>query len=216
MAYKAIYTCYASLGIVLFLLASPDSRAQEKVSSNEYAVYGVVLSELYRENLGADSGKPVLVIQMETHASVASGSPYQNLERDFYRMNWIRANIEKQLPPADYAATYYLILKAEIDELLERGTAEWKKQYDRQNEYAKLNNLPLTPATNGPAWKLFYEKFPGAGAYYTFSRVGFSGRFAMVNVSWRSEDCELSSTYILRKVRRVWKVYSAAGGGGCA
>jgi hypothetical protein len=108
--------------------------------------------------------------------------------------------IEKSLPPGAYSETYHLVTQKEIDELFEKGQIEYNKRY----EVEKSDKSNMNPG--GSIWRPFYEKYPESSGYYTLSRVGFSGLFAMVEVKRSDMHSGFSHAYILKRVKGRWKI----------
>lgn len=196
--------------IWLVLFFNITLPAQTKLTQEEYAVYASVLKEIYEENREAYSNKSHFVIlentKAEAESSFDSNRKYRNLVKDFKRKNLTSGIIEKKLPAGDYSETYYLVSQAEIDELFEKGRIE----YDRRYAEKKLNKSDF--GMGDTKWSAFYEKYPEASGYYSLSRVGFNGRFAMVQVTRRDIYSGFSRTYILGKIKGRWQSVAAGGG----
>ena len=112
--------------------------------------------------------------KVDPKLELPSSRKYRNIVKDFNRKNSTPGVIEKKFPRGAYSETYYLVIEAEVDDLYEKGRIEYEKRYAVE----KLNPSIANPG--GVAYTPFYQKYSEASGYYSLSRVGFSGQFAMV------------------------------------
>jgi len=198
-----------ALTILLILFCASTLVGQARVTQEEYDVYAGVLRMIYRENRQTYSNKSHFIIlkttQIDPELDLPSSRRYRALVRDFKRMNLSPGVIEKRLPNGAYSETYYLVTRDEIDELFTRGRIEFDKRYEVEKSIKGLAN------PGGTTWMPFYERYPEASGYYTLSRVGFAGIFAMVQVKREDIHSGFSRTYILKKVKGMWKVITPSG-----
>lgn len=171
----------------------------QTASIEQYAVYSALLNEIYNSTKGRNLPATSLIIQSNT----------RHLLMDLEEEKWAGKGIKKESTAyspqfreaiEDYKlkkepqiienslkieADYLLIKQEELDTLLKR------------------DNSPLKD------WDAFQRKFPNAGGYYSFSRVGFNSEMthAFVYVSFACGDtCGNGSYKFLTKESGVWKV----------
>jgi len=195
--------------IFAILLCGLNLSAQTKLTQEEYAVYANVLKVIYKENRETYSNKSEFVILDETKVDpeleLPSGRKYKNLVENFEQKNSSSGIVEKKLPRGAYSENYYLVSQAEIDDINEKARTEYEKRYAVEN----LNPSIANPG--GSTWTLFYQKYPEASGYYSLSRVGFSGQFAMVQVKGDLGWNGFSRTYILKRVKDKWRIVTFSG-----
>jgi hypothetical protein len=198
--------------IPFFLL---NVAAQAKLTPAEYTVFASVLKGIYKENRETYANKSEFVFLNETkidpELELPSERKYKNLVKDFNRKNKIPGILEKKFPRGAYSDAYYLVSQAEVDELLERGRIESDR---RRAEVEKLNASGTANGYvmfMGTFWTPFFQKYPESSGLHILSRVGFSGRFAMVQVKADRSFTGFSRIYILKKITGKWKIISANG-----
>jgi hypothetical protein len=195
--------------ILLILFCASTLVGQARVTQEEYAVYAAVLRVIYRENRQTYSNKSHFVIlkttQIDPELDLPSGRRYRALVKDFKRMNLNPGVIERRLPNGAYSERYYTVTQDEIDELFKRGKIEFDKRYEVEKSVKGLAN------PGGTTWGPFYENFPEANGYYSLSRVGFDGIFAMVQVKREDVGRGFSRIYIMKRVKGKWMVVSSSG-----
>ncbi len=198
--------------ILLILFCRLDVSAQMKITQEEYAVYAVVLKDIYKYNRETYSNKSHFVILNKTKADVelldlVSSRKYRKLVADFKVKNSTSEIIEKRFPSGAYSETYYLVSQTEVDELLERGRIETEKLHAER----KLNSSVIYVNTPVEPWIPFFQKYPESSGLYILSRVGFSGQFALVHVKGNRGWNGFSRNYILEKVKGEWRIVSISG-----
>ena len=204
--------CMKKLVVLVFLSLCYASNpvAQTRIGPEEYAVYSGVLRDIYRHNRRTYSNKSHFVIlnvtSFDSELALASSKTFPGLFRDFKRRNRTSGLIETRFPLGAYSQTYYLVAPEEIEELFEKGQAEFNKRLEAE----RLNKGLLNPG--GSTWMPFYKKYPEANGYYSLSRVGFNGSFAMVQVKRNDTDSGLTRAYILQKVKGKWKIVNLMSG----
>ena len=195
--------------IFSILFCGFNLSAQTKLTREEYAVYASVLKVIYKHNRETYSNKSEFVIVNETKVDadleLPSERKYRNLVRDFNRKNLTSGIVEKKFPRGAYSETYYLVSQTEIDDINKEARIEFEKQY----AIDKLNPSIANPGGN--SWATFYQKYPEASGYYNLSRVGFSGRVAIVRVKGDLGWNGFSRTYILKKVKSKWRIITFSG-----
>jgi hypothetical protein len=198
------------VSLLLILFYVTNLFGQTRIRPEEYAVYASVLRVVYKDNHLTYSNKSHFVIlnvtNVDPELDLDSSSKFKALFRDFNRRNLTSGVIEARFPLGAYSETYYLVAPKEIDELFEKGQAEFDKKF----EVEKLNKGILNPV--GSTWMPFYEKYPEASGYYSLSRVGFNGSFAMVQVKRNDIHTGFTRAYILKKVKGKWKIVSLLSG----
>jgi len=199
------------VSVLLFLFCASNLLAQTRIRKEEYAVYASVLSVIYKDNRQTYSNKSHFVIlnvtKVDPELDLTSSKRYKALFRDFKERNVTPGVIETRFPMGAYSETYYLVPPAEIDELFEKGQAEFDKRY----EVEKLIKGRLNPG--GSTWMPFYEKYPEASGYYSLSRVGFNGLLATVHVKREDVHSGFSRAYVLKKVKGKWRIVDLISGG---
>jgi len=201
-----IGNCMKKLVVSFFLILFGASNllAQTIITKEEYAVYASVLSVIYKDNRQTYSNKSHFVIlnvtKVDAELDLTSSKRYKALFGDFKTRNVTPGVIETRFPLGAYSETYYLVPPAQIDELFEKGLAEFDKRY----EVEKLIKGLLNPG--GSTWKPFYEKYPEANGYYSLSRVGFNGLLATVQVKREDVNSGFSRAYVLKKIKGEWKI----------
>jgi hypothetical protein len=122
------------LSVLLILFYVPHLFGQTSIRQEEYAVYASVLRVIYQDNRRTYSNKSHFVILKATNVDPeldpAYGKRFKALFGDFKRRNLIPGVIEERFPLGAYSETYYLVTPAEIDELFEKGQAEFDKRYE--------------------------------------------------------------------------------------
>lgn len=195
--------------IFAILFCGLNLSAQTKLTQEEYAVYASVLKVIYKENRETYSNKSEFVIIDETkidpELELPSDRKYRNLVKDFNQKNSTQGMVERKLPRGAYSETYYLVSQTEIDDINEKARIEYEKRYAVE----KLNPSIANPG--GSSWTMFYQKYPEASGYYSLSRVGFSGQFAMVQVKGDLGWNGFSRTYILKRVKGKWRIVTFSG-----
>ena len=193
--------------IILILFCGFNLSAQTKLAQEEYAVYATVLKVIYKENRKTYSNKSEFVILNETKVDpeidLPSSKKYKNLVKDFNRKNSTPGIVEKKFPRGAYSETYYLISQTEVDDLLEKGRIEAEK---RLEEAKKLNPSVRIMRSPTSTWILFYQKYPESSGLYILSRVGFSGQFAMVQITGDHSWYGFSRNYILKREKTKWRI----------
>jgi hypothetical protein len=192
------------LTISLILFCAPNLLSQAGITQEEYAVYASVLRDIYKDNRQIYSNKSHFVIlkntKIDPELDLTPSKRYKGLVAAFKRANLTSGIIERKFPLGAYSETYYLVTKNEIDELFEKGKVEFDKRYEIEKNQMGLAN------PGGTTWIPFYEKYPEASGYYSLSRVGFNGLFAMVQVKRDDIHSGFTRTYILKKVKGKWKI----------
>lgn len=197
--------------IFLILFCGFNVSAQAKLTQEEYVVYASILKVIYKENRETYSNKSEFVFANETKVDpeleLPASKRYKHLVDDFNRKNLTPAMIEKKFPRGAYSETYYLIAQAEIDELFEKGLVEAEK-LRVEAESSSSGRSVASPTTDCIP---FYQKYPESSGHYNLSRVGFSGRFAMVQI--KGDLCwnGFSRNYILKKIKGKWKIITFEG-----
>jgi hypothetical protein len=197
--------------IFLIIFCEFNLFAQAKLTQEEYAVYASVLKVIYRENREAYSNKSEFVFLKETKVDAELELPlsrkYKHLVKDFNRKNSTPGILEKRFLRGVYSETSYLISKAEVEELSEKGRVEAEKIHTK----AKLNSSGTYIESPTTGCIPFYQKYPESSGHYTLSRVGFSGQFAMVQV--KGDLCwnGFSRTYILKRINGKWRIETHSG-----
>lgn len=190
-------------------------QAQAKLTPAEYTVFASVLKGIYKENRETYANRSEFVFLNETkldpELELPSERKYKNLVKDFVLKNKIAGIIEKKFPRGAYSDTYHLVSQAEVDELLEQGRVESDRQRAEVERQNALNTSEGYVMFMGSYWTPFFQKYPESSGLHILSRVGFSGRFAMVQVKGDHGWNGFSRTYILKKVTGKWKIISANG-----
>ncbi|MGI8468178.1 MAG: hypothetical protein ACR2N3_06980 [Pyrinomonadaceae bacterium] len=222
--------------ILLIAVSSFNLFAQSKVTKEKYAVYDAVLNQVGKEQLKSrkensdkitvvefvilnqtktfereteqNTSKEEIKIDLKLQRTInyfASAVRKSRTEKDFDLKNLKSSNLEN-LFPVNYK--YNLTTKEEIDKLLQIGAKEFE---DSQ----KKRKAPLI-RYGSEDWNHFYKKYPNADGYYQFSRVGFNSNktFAQVYLEGIGGEWNSNATYILKKVKGRWKIYSEFGGYG--
>jgi hypothetical protein len=190
---------------------------QSGLKREEYAAYATVLRDL---NNGGDGfnkhTKKYSFVILQNTFQAGDSTPfgvrkYRAITKDFKRKN-LRSSLLTKSFPTRYK--YELISQSEIDELLKIG----KVELERIEAEAKLRKVGLGGGRSEIIWKSFYAKYPDAAGYYRFSEIGFSPdrRVALVQIEGVGAQWNSNMTYILKKIRGKWEVYTAGGGFGIA
>lgn len=197
--------------ISLIIFCEFNFFAQAKLTQEEYAVYASVLKAIYKENREAYSNKSEFVFLNETKVDseldLPSSRKYKHLVKDFNRKNSTPGIVEKRFPRGTYSETLYLVSRAEVEELTEKGRVEAEKIHAK----AKVNSSGTYIESPTIGCRPFYQKYPESSGHYTISRVGFSGQFAMVQV--KGDLCwnGFSLTYILKRINGKWRIVTLSG-----
>ena len=209
--------------------------AQSKITKDEYAVYAAVMKDIYTERLRESKEQTSFVFLDETRVTDDSdnseASETENVEidlgedaeylkeftdilrntkglnEDFERKNKASVKLQRLFPTK---LKYTLTSKSEIEKLLEIG----RKEYEKFQEKLKHENKLVIPSYGSDIiWKDFYKKFPDAHGYYQFSRIGFSfnKNYAVVDVEGKGNYWSFSSTYILKKNKKGWRIFKEFG-----
>ncbi len=153
--------------------------------ANQYAVYSVVLNEIF----SVDHGH-LLAIQNETQTP-----PYDALGMT---LNGLKDIHPKVSPDA---------LEDYVEKIEEPVALEGK--FDSRLNYALVNKLPYT---NSEDWTSTYfsllQQHPGAKGIISFSRVGFSPnmREAFLYVAFSCPLCSKWDHVHLVKEQGIWKI----------
>ncbi len=196
-----------AFSIFLILSLGSNLLAQTKATPKEYSVYGRVLKDIYKQNRETYSNKSEFVIINETKVDpelkMPSNAKYEGLVKEFNVQNASPAVLERNFPRGAYS--YYLVPQAEVDELNEKGRLDYEKRF----AIDKLNPRILNPG--GVSYTVFYQKYPESSGYYSLSRVGFNGLYAIVLVTGDLGWNGFSRYYILKRVKGDWKVKTYGG-----
>lgn len=222
----------------MLMFSSLNIFAQSVVSKEEYAVYAKILREIYKEELenrkeNADKNKKIEFVilkqtntfdiqseqtnseskEIEPHPQLqkaiddfVKGLKESKTDKDYDLKNTRHSNLQKVFP---VKFKYSLVSKEEIDVLIAIGNKEF-------TESQKNRKYPLPELYGGEGWKYFYEKYTNANGYYKFSRVGFNSKktFAKVYIEAIGGSWNSSITYILKKKRGKWEIYTLFGSSG--
>ncbi len=202
---------------LLSLLLSINLLAQSNVSKEEYAIYAVVLKDIYTQKLKEQNERISFVI-LDSTIKDLDFSVYENLRirgllNNFKARNQTPAALEGHFP---IKYEYTLVNKTELEEFWEKEKAEKVKLQKEAQE--KNKGVYILDGSLCPKWKYFYEKYPNSNGYYEFSRIGFSTNknFALLEVKGEGSCWNSNTTYILKKINKRWAIYRAFGGFGIA
>ena len=209
-----------------------QSDLAQSVTKEEYKIYATLLKELKKDEFKKGSKLSFVILNKTKIAETDEvsetskedpavkkieeskewkaflrGVNLSKTDKDFEAKNRVSVDL-KRLFPVNYQ--YWLASRDEINRLIEVG----EKDFDRMQEESKRNHKPILPEGDGRIiWRLFYEKYPNASRYFEFSRVGFSlnKRFARVDVSGTGYGWDAYTSYILKKIKSKWVIYSSWG-----
>lgn len=189
--------------VLLIVISSFNVFAQTKVTKEEYAVYANILKMIYRENQQTYSNATQFVFLNNTSkgdSDISIETKIKSLKSDFERKNKVSTKLERKFP---IKYIYFLISQNKLDQHFKNGEIELGKIRERNKSRAGK-----TIETGAEIWIPFYEKYPKAQGYYSFSRVGFSSNknFAMVCVNNDSNLFGFSRIYMLKNVKGKWKI----------
>ena len=218
---------------ILLILFSVISFFGQTVTSEEYKIYAIVLRKIYHEDLKGGFKNSFVILDKtkiaETYAESETTSIPENdnfvkelNESKEWKETWRKIQLSKtddafeaknkisvnlqRLFPIKYQ--YWLANQDEIKKLLDLGG----KDFNKIQEERRLNKKPIFGEPDDDViWKYFNEKYSNAYSYYQFSRVGFSSnkRFARVDVDGRGAEWSSNTTYILKKTKGNWKIYTS-------
>ena len=195
--------------LLIGLLISP-LFAQSKATSKEYKIYAAVLTEIYKRDLKNTKQNSSIVVLDKTvmpdFFDFYVGRNIKGLKKDFRRKNEKIVNLEKSF---SLKFKNYVISKNELDKLLKIG-GENAERIRSENE--KNKKLLVSGSTSEVIWEPFYDKFPKANGYYSFSRIGFdlTKRFAVIQVYGEGAYWNSDSTYVLMKTKKGWRLYTSS------
>jgi hypothetical protein len=203
---------------VLFSALLVSSAFAQLVTTDEYAIYSVVLESIHKE------GQETFVILNKTEIIEEDKESEANeevevpkkwkvvfkkikelkIDKDFTEKNKKSVNLQKHFL---VKYRHWLVEKGEIDNLLETG----RKEAERLKEQHKLKNPKVFQDFS--IWKPFYEKYPQADGYFQFSRIGFNKKrsFALLRIEGEGESWKSLTYYILKKLNKRWKIYTSFG-----
>lgn len=219
--------------LTILLLIFAQSLFGQVVNKEEYEVYAAVLREIGKYEIKYNAKLSFVILNKtmicetsegaETSATSEDDSALQEIteskefkeywkkvkisktDKDFEAKNKTSVDLQK-LFPIKYQ--YWLAKEKEINDLIELGV----KDFDKIQEERKRNKQPIYPEGDGSViWKHFYQKYPNAGSYLEFSRVGFSSnkRFARVDVYSRGSGLFSQKWYVLKKIKKKWVIYTS-------
>lgn len=197
--------------IILLFICNFALSAQSKLTEEEYSVYAAILKKIRPDSLKDNTTQIYFVILDITGNSYTYDerkvSKIRGLAKHFKLVNKSPAKIENSFP---IKQRYEITNISEIKKLLDLGGREFNETQQKRREKGQA----IFAEDDGTYWKYFNKKYSSSGGYYQFSRVGFSSnkQFALVNLEYRGESSSGSSTsYILKKTRGKWNIYSSGG-----
>ena len=199
------------LAPMIVFLAIGVAAGQSRITDEEYKIYGLVLTEFFREGNRRHPDNP------ETHVVIASKTiavdpktvtkERSSLYRSFSNRNNSQATVEPR-----FAArfSYAIADEQEILSWVEQDRAE----YEAEQEQLRRDRKQLNGGPCGFAWKRFYSRFPGSFGYYQLSRIGFSRdhRWAYLEIEGKGSTWGESASYWVRWTKRGWETRKAGGG----
>ncbi|HEY0426893.1 MAG TPA: hypothetical protein VGC76_03710 [Pyrinomonadaceae bacterium] len=193
---KAFFT------ILLTTFCGLNILAQANVEREEYDVYAFVLKDIYKENIRTYSSAADFVILDRTIECDSSDmTRIKGLKKDLEQKNQTSFVLERKFP---VKYTYFLINQDELDKFFAEGKIESNKILEETKKQGKVG-IDM----GGLIWQPFYQKYPEAVGYNSFSRVGFSPnrQFAALCVASEASFNGFSRIYILKKVKGKWKIH---------
>ena len=199
------------LAPVIVFLAIGAVAAQSNLTNEEYEIYGLVLTEFFREGNRRNTDNPQehFVIASRTMAidPATVEKERSSLYKSFNNRNKDQASLERRFP----VRFSYSI--ADEQEIL-GWAAQDEAEYEAEQERLSRDGKPLNGGPCGAEWDRFHSRFPKSFGYYRLSRIGFSRdhRRAYLEIEGKGSTWDETSSYWVRWTRRGWKTYKAAGG----
>jgi hypothetical protein len=160
------------LAPLIVFLAIECVAGQSRITNEEYEIYGLVLTEFFRDRNRDNSGDPEkhFVIASKTATSIPDtviAKDRSSLYRSFYDRNKRQASLARRF---SVRFSYSLADEQEILDWAARDEAEYRAEQEQLRKEGK----PPNGGPCGAEWKRFYSRFPKSFGYYRLSRVGFS------------------------------------------
>jgi len=207
--------------LLLFIvgLSVHFAPGQEVASRDDYAVYAIVAEDVRRlEKDWAGTRRNLLIIAQ----TIKSDEPWIGNEKtrlsrllttDFRRLGQQSLSLRDSFSKL---CDCELLSSTELRDLLERGGSEYAKQLEHLKLQLKLVRKGAIPPVDCDAkWKYLYQKFPGVGQYYEFSRVAYSTsrNFAYVETTGTGGCSGSGFAHILSRTKTGWKIIRRDIGG---
>ena len=190
------------------LVLSVTVTSKTPIAPDEYAIYTTLLGTVFKEEKESyrNISYPVIysLTGTDENLHLDEGRRYRGLASDFLAKNKTSASLEQKLP----LKRYFLVEQKEIDDLFTKAREEIKAI----EEQAKSQNAVVT-IISANYWSPFYEKYPEAYGLFRLSRVGFTKNkeFAAAQIIQETSLTGFSRTFILRKLRKGWRIISWQG-----
>ncbi|CAN5716749.1 hypothetical protein BH24ACI3_BH24ACI3_14220 [soil metagenome] len=199
-------------GTILFLAVGAVT-SQPRLTNEEYEIYGLVLTEFFRESNSRNPENP------QTHFLIASFTSTvdpltvekkkTSLDRSFNNRNKERVSIERRFP---VAFSYSIVDENEILTWAQQDGAE----YRARQEQRRRDGMPIDGGPCGAQWNRFNARFPQSCGYYQLSKIGFSRdrHQAYLEIKGKGSTWNRDVSYWLKWTKREWNIQTAGGGGG--
>lgn len=205
------------LASVIVFLAIGAVAAQSQTTIEEYEIYGLVLTEFFRDGNRRNSGSPeehfVIASKTMTVDSSSAEEEVSSLYKSFNNRNKDQASLERRFP---VRFSYSIVDEQVILLWAKQDQEEFDAKMKAATERALKDHTALPGDMCGAEWERFHSRFPKSFGYYRLSRIGFSRdhRWAYLRIDGKGSSWDWSSSYWVRWTRRGWRTYKSGGGGG--
>ena len=203
------------LAPIIVFIAAGGMSGQSRITNEEYEIYGLVLTEFFREDNRRNPDNPQEHFVIASKTVVVDPTSVEkersSLYRSFNNRNKAQASFEPRFP---VRFSYSIIDEQEILLWAKQDAEEFDARIKGARERALRDHTPMPLSMCGAEWERFHSRFPKSFGYYRLSRIGFSRdhRRAYLEIEGKGSFWNSNSSYRLRWTTRGWEIQSAGGG----